>query len=321
MTAFDAQGPLWPLFVGVFTILIVASIVGFVLSARNLSHSARRTVDNLNARVRAWWVMVLLFGFAFLAGRTVTLVLFALTSFWALREFITLTPTRPSDHSAISAAFYLFIPLQYVLIWFDRTGLFLVLVPVYGYLLLPVLSALKGETDNFLLRTAKIQWGLMLCVYCIGHAPALMMLAIPGFERRAIILIFYLVAVVQISDVAQYVVGKLVGRRFIRARIAPKISPNKTWEGLLGGGAIAVLVGTGLWWITPFAPWQAATLSFVIVVSGFCGGLVLSAIKRSFHTKDWGQMIQGHGGALDRMDSVAFAAPVFFHLSRYFFVP
>ena len=141
--------PLWPLFVGVFAILAVASVVGWILSARPLSDEGRRTVDNLNARIRAWWVMVLLFGLAFLAGRTVTLVLFALTSFWALREFITLTPTRPSDHTAISVAFYVFIPLQYVLIWFDYTGMFLVLIPVYGYLLLPVLAVLKGETDNF----------------------------------------------------------------------------------------------------------------------------------------------------------------------------
>ena len=313
--------PLWPLFVGIFAILVTASIVGAVLSARALSEEGRRTVDNLNARIRAWWVMVLLFGLAFLAGKTVTLILFALTSFWALREFITLTPTRPSDHTAVSAAFYVFIPLQYVLIWFEYTGMFLVLIPVYGYLLLPVLAVLKGETDNFLLRTAKIQWGLMLCVYCIGHAPALMTLAIPGFERRAIILIFYLVAVVQISDVAQYIVGKLFGGRFFPRPIAPRVSPNKTWEGLIGGGIIATLVGTGLWWITPFAPWQAAILSMVIVVAGFCGGLVLSAIKRSFDTKDWGHLIQGHGGTLDRMDSVAFAAPVFFHLARYVFEP
>ena len=176
---------------------------------------------------------------------------------------------------------------------------------------------LAGETDHFLERTSKVQWGLMLTVYCISHAPALLILRIPGYEGDNFLWLFFLIAVVQLSDVLQYVFGKLFGRR----KVAPRVSPSKTWEGLIGGGLSATAIGAALYWITPFSPIQAAGMAFAIVVAGFCGGLVLSAIKRSLGAKDWGGMIEGHGGALDRMDSVTFAAPIFFHLTNYFFVP
>ena len=296
---------------GVFALLAVSSIVGFVLARRSPSP----TIANLNALIKAWWAMVTVFAVAFLVGRELTIVLFALTSFLCLREFLSITPTRPEDHRAIAAAFYLFIPLQYWLIADGWQTLFAILIPVWAFLLLPVLAVLKGETEDFLPRTARIQWALMLTVYCVSHAPALLILDIPGFEGRNFMLLFFLVTVVQLSDVLQYVFGKLLGRR----PIAPRISPAKTWAGLIGGGLSATAVGAGLWWITPFAPWQAAAMALAIVLSGFAGGLVLSAVKRSLGAKDWGTMIEGHGGALDRMDSVCFAAPVFFHLTNYFF--
>jgi len=300
---------------GVFALLAVASLTGFILSRRVTSESGQAVVANLNARIRAWWVMVAVFGVAFLVGKTLTIVLFALTSFYCLREFLSITPTRPEDHRAIAVAFYLFIPLQYWLIADDWQTLFAILIPVWAFLLLPVLAVLKGETEDFLPRTARIQWALMLTVYCISHAPALLILNIPGFEGRNFLLLFFLITVVQLSDVLQYVFGKLFGRR----QVAPRVSPAKTWEGLIGGGLATVLVGTGLYWITPFTPLEAAALALAIVLAGFAGGLVLSAVKRSLGAKDWGMMIEGHGGALDRMDSVSFAAPVFFHLVNYFF--
>jgi len=304
-----------PLFGGVFTLLLVASVVGFILSRRVVSETARTTVANLNDRIKAWWLMVGLFCVAFLVGKTMTILLFALTSFYCLREFISITPTRPEDHRSIAAAFYLFIPLQYWLIATNWQGLFAILIPVWAFLLLPVLAVLKGETQDFLPRTARIQWALMLTVYCISHAPALLILKVPGYEGRNFLLLFFLITVVQLSDVLQYVFGKLFGRW----PVAPRVSPSKTWEGLVGGGLSATAIGAGLWWITPFTPLQSAALALAIVLAGFCGGLVLSAVKRSLGAKDWGTMIEGHGGALDRMDSVSFAAPVFFHLTNYFF--
>lgn len=296
---------------GVFALLLVASAIGSALSRRAPSE----TVVNLNARIKAWWAMVAVFSVAFLVGKELTIALFALTSFYALREFLSITPTRPEDHRAVAVAFYLFIPLQYWLIWDGWQTLFSILIPVWAFLLLPVLAVLKGETEDFLARTARIQWALMLTVFCISHAPALLILRIPGFEGQNFLLLFFLITVVQLSDVLQYVFGKLFGRH----KIAPRVSPAKTWEGLIGGGLSATAVGATLWWITPFAPWQAALMALAIVLAGFAGGLVLSAVKRSLGAKDWGTMIEGHGGALDRMDSVSFAAPVFFHLSNYFF--
>lgn len=301
------------LFGGVTALLLVASAIGWLLGRRVTSESGRATVDNLNARIKAWWGMVAVFAIAFTFGRIVTIVLFGLVSFYCLREFISLTPTRPSDHRAVAAAFYLFIPLQYWLVATEWVAMLTIAIPVYAFLLLPVLSVVKGETQDFLLRTAKIQWGLMLTVFCISHAPALLILDIPG--QQPFFLLFFLVAVVQLSDVMQYVFGKLFGR----TKSAPNVSPSKTVEGFVGGGLAATAIGAGLWWITPFTPLEAAALALVIVLAGFCGGLVLSAVKRSLGAKDWGTMIEGHGGALDRMDSVTFAAPLFFHIVRYFY--
>jgi phosphatidate cytidylyltransferase len=296
---------------GVFVLLAVASTAGFALSKLR----PNETVANLNARIKAWWAMVAVFAIAFVVGKEMTITLFALTSFFCLREFLSITPTRPEDHRAVAVAFYLFIPLQYWLIWDQWQSLFSILIPVWAFLLLPVLAVLKGETEDFMARTARIQWALMLCVFCISHAPALLILKIPGFEKENFLLLFFLITVVQLSDVLQYVFGKLFGKH----KVAPRVSPAKTWEGLIGGGLSATAVGAGLWWITPFAPWQAALMALAIVLAGFAGGLVLSAVKRSLGAKDWGTMIEGHGGVLDRMDSVSFAAPVFFHLVNYFF--
>lgn len=305
------------LFGGVTGVLLFASLIGFVLGLRVKSPEGMATVENLNARIKAWWMMVAMFAVAFWFGKTVTIVLFALTSFYCLREFLSITPTRPEDHRPVVAAFYLFIPLQYWLIATDWQTLFSIAIPVWAFLLLPILSVLKGEVSEFLLRSARIQWALMLTVFCVSHAPALLMLDIPGFENQNFLLLFFLIAIVQLSDVLQYVFGKLFGKH----KVAPRVSPVKTWEGLIGGGLTASGIGAALWWITPFSPLQSAGMAFSIVLAGFCGGLVLSAVKRSLGAKDWGTMIDGHGGALDRMDSVSFAAPIFFHLTNYFFVP
>lgn len=302
---------------GVLALLVVASIVGFVLSRSAKSDQARATVSNLNARIRAWWVMVALFGVAVGTGGVGSIILFFLMSFLAMREFLTLTPTARTDHAAIFWAFFIFAPIQYVLVWMQWYGLFAVLIPVYGFVAITSRMALSGDTERFLERTATVQWGLMACVYCVSHAPALLMLQIPGYTGNGATLLFYLVLVAQFNDVMQYVWGKLVGR----TPVAPTVSPNKTWGGFLGGTATAVAVGTALYWVTPFTPLIAAVMSLAITLLGFAGGLVMSAIKRDRGVKDYGTLIEGHGGVLDRIDSLLFAAPVFFHLIRFFYVP
>jgi phosphatidate cytidylyltransferase len=315
----SASQQTWLLFGGVFGILTFASAVGWLLQLRSAGrgHPQHPGIANLNARIKAWWGIVGLIGVAFLFGRGGVIVLFGLVSFFALREFITLTPTRRGDHVALAVAFFLVLPEQYVLVAMDWYGMFSIFIPVYVFLLLPIIAALSADTAHFLERGAKIQWGLMICVYCISHVPALLMLDIPGYQGRNVLLICFLVLVVQMSDVLQYVCGKLFGRR----KVAPEVSPSKTVAGFVGGVLAASLLGAAMWWITPFNVWQAGAMALVIALMGFLGGLVMSAIKRDRGVKDWGAMIEGHGGMLDRLDSVCFAAPIFFHLTRYYFTP
>jgi len=300
---------------GVLALLVIATLVGQWLRLRVRSEAGAKTVQNLNARTKAWWFMVIIFLLAMLTGSVGTVILFGLTSFLALREFITLTPTKLGDHRTLFWVFFLITPLQYWLVASGWYGLFVVMIPVYAFLFVPLRSALVGDCERFLERAAKIQWGLMICVYCVSHAPALLFLKIPGYEGQNGKLLFYFGLIVQISDVLQYVWGKTVGRR----KIAPLVSPNKTWGGFLGGVATATLIGAGLWWATPFTPWQSAGMSLAITFMGFAGGLVMSAIKRDRGVKDYGTLIEGHGGVMDRIDSICFAAPVFFHMTRYFF--
>ena len=307
---------------GVAGLLFIASIIGYVLKTRlakqaTPNEKSQKILNNLVARVNAWWVMVAVFAVAFLAGKMGTIILFTAISYFALREFITLTPTRAGDHRTLFLAFFLLIPLHYYLIYIEWYALFSILIPVYAFLLMPSIAVLAQDTEHFLERAAKIQWGVMIAIYCISHAPALLLLPIPNFDGQNALLLFYFLLIVQISDVLQYVFGNLFGR----TKVAPIVSPNKTLEGLIGGGFSAIIIGAAMWWITPFRPLQSAGMAAIIVMMGFLGGLVMSAIKRSLGAKDWGNMIQGHGGMMDRMDSVSFAAPIFFHLTRYFFTP
>jgi phosphatidate cytidylyltransferase len=314
VSTFDDRELLW-LLAGVAALLLTATAVGQVLERVVATPSGRATVDNINARVRAWWVMSFAFAIAVASGGVGSVVLFALISFLALREFVTLSPTGRVDHAALVWSFFLVIPLQYVLVGVQWYGFFSIMIPVYAFLFVTARLVLAGETERFLERAATIQWGLMTCVYCISYAPALLLLDIKGYEGENAKLLFFLVVVVQLSDVFQYIWGKLFGQH----PIAPAISPNKTWEGFLGGIVCAVLLGTSLWWITPFNPWQAALMALAIALMGFVGGLVMSAVKRDRGVKDYGSLIEGHGGVLDRVDSLLFAAPIFFQLTRFFF--
>lgn len=259
--------------------------------------------------------MVIVAAGALLAGSRVFIVLFAFLSLAALREFMTLTATHRADYGALLLSFFVALPMQYGLIWAGWYGFFAILIPVYAFLILPIASVVYADTVNFLARTSETQWGLMICVFCLSHVPALLTLNIPGYSGRAALLVVYLLVVGQSSDVLQYVFGKLFGRY----KIAPEISPSKTVEGFVGGVSAATILGAALWRITPFHPWQAAGMALTITLMGFLGGLVMSAIKRDHGVKDWGHLIEGHGGILDRLDSVAFSAPIFFHLTRYFF--
>ena len=309
----DVSATLVRIFGAVFLVLAVASTIGLTLKWRQGFDRAHATIDNLNARLKAWWIMIAVITAATWAGAWGVIALFALVSFQCLREYVSLAPTRKGDHRALIWSFYVFLPLQYYLIAAGWYGLFSILIPVYAFLLLPISASLSADTTRFLERSAKIQWGLMICAYCLSHVPALLTLEIPDYAERNLLLVVFLLLTVQSSDVFQYIWGKLLGRH----ALSKQISPSKTVEGLAGGMLSATAMGAALWWITPFSPGEAAFVALVINTLGFFGGFVLSAIKRDRGVKDWGHLIEGHGGMLDRVDSLAFSAPVFFHLLRH----
>ncbi len=300
---------------------IVAALLTLGTLAAQIGIRTARTekgievAQNLRARMRSWWVMASIFVVSILVGGVTTTVLFAISSFLALREFITLTPTRRGDHRALFWAFFVVIPIQYILIAQERYTAFSIFIPVYAFLLIPARMAAAGETKEFLGRMGRIQWGLMTCVYFISHVPALLTLQIKGYDHSNATLLFFFILIVQVNDVFQYITGKLFGKR----PIAPLVSPNKTIAGLLGGLAVSASVGAALSWVTPFSPLAAAGMAFAIAFMGFLGDLTMSAVKRDIGVKDYSQAIPGHGGVLDRLDSLTFAAPLFFHLVRHFY--
>lgn len=297
---------------GVLLLLIGVSALGAWLKLVRVEGQPHSLIDNMNLRIQAWWAMAVTIGLALVAGRIGVVVLFAFVSFTALREFLTIAPTRRGDHQALVMAFFVALPFQYFLVGVEWLGLHEVFIPVYAFLFLPILSAVKSDTRNFMERSGTIQWGLMVTVFCISHIPALLSLHIPGYEQRNVFLIVFLVLIVQGGDILHHVCSRFFGKH----QIAPQVSPNKTVEGFIGGIAASVILGMLLSWMTPFTLSEAALVSLATTLMGFFGGLVLSAMKRDRGVKDWGTNIEG-GGMLDRVASVCFAAPVYFHLVRH----
>ncbi len=300
----------------VLLLLGIASVAVNVLKRRAHTGLDAAVIETFRLRVRVWLMLFSILAAAFLIGQWATVVLFGLTSFWALREFITLTPTRPGDHRALFWVFFLFTPVQFVLVGLDKYELYSIMIPVYGLLFIPARIAIAGDYKRFLERVAKIQAGLLICVYCFSHAPALLKLQTQTEGTwSANALLFFFVLIVQLSDALQYAWAQLPSKHVI----APTINPGKTWEGLLGGTISVTLIGGALWWATPFRGaswWMAALTAMVCALMGFAGSLTMSAIKRDRGVKDYGTLVEGHGGVLDRLDSLCFAAPVFFHITK-----
>lgn len=300
------------IFAGIFLVLVIASIIGQCLKRKFGYKNA--TISNLNARIYAWWLMTFILLASFNFGKIGTIILFLLISFATLREFMTLVYKNKADYNSMLACFYILLPMQYFFVYIEWYGMFAIFIPVYGFLVLPILSSLKGDTHQFLERTAKTQWMAMICIFCLSHVPALLFVDVDGIAPQDnILLLLFLIGVVQFSDVLQYVWGKLIGG----AKIIPSLSPSKTISGTVGGILSATGIAMLMTPITPFTVWQAGLIGFMICVMGFFGGLVMSAIKRDYGVKDWGNMIEGHGGMLDRVDSICFSAPIFFHIVRY----
>ena len=334
----------------VLSLLGVSWGIVMILKRRPESGIDPAILETFRLRVRTWWILFATLAAAFLLGTWVTVVLFGLLSFWALREFITITPTRPGDHRPLFCVLFIITPLQFLLVGFGQYGLYSIAIPVYAFLLIPTGIALAGDFKRFLERTAKIQCGLLICVYCLSYAPALLTikstlsppqtkttlsqpqtktmpsqpLAESGSQDTAGPqdtrgLLFFFVLIVQLSDALQYAWSQLPSKHVI----SPTINATRTWEGLLGGTISVMLIGAVLWWATPFRGgywWMSGVMSAVISLMGFAGSITMSAIKRDRGVRDYGTLVEGHGGVLDRIDSLCFAAPVFFHCIRWWFI-
>jgi phosphatidate cytidylyltransferase len=296
---------------GVLALLVGLSLLGGWLKLAQAGGPPQGLVEHLNQRLQGWWAMTATIGLALLAGRIGVIVLFAFVSFSALREFLTVAPTRRSDHQAMVMAFFVALPFQYFLVGIEWLGLFEVFIPVYAFLFLPILAAVKSDTLRFMERTGTLHWALMVTVFCISHLPALLNLRIPGFEGRGVFLIVFLVLVVQGGDLAQHLWSRWLGQH----PLAPQVSPHKTVEGHAGALITAPLLGMALSWMTPFPIAAAAAIALAATLMGLLGALVLSAMKRDRGVRDWGIAADG-GGMLDRIASVCFAAPVYFHIVR-----
>ena len=313
------------MFVVVFGILLLVSIAVVLLSIRDqgddpASEQRGSELQALDGLLRTSWLMVLVFWIGWLLGDWVSIGLFALVSFFALREFLTLSPTRRGDHRSLVLAFFVVLPAQYALVGTEHFDLFTVFIPVYVFLAIPVVSALANDPQRFLERNAKLQWGIMVCIYGMSHVPALLLLDFPNYDKKNAFLVFFLVVVVQICMVVQH----LVSRRLERMPVAPLVSQSFNWPSCFIGIAAASLVGTLLAGITPFVPGQALALSVLACFAGTMGHLVMKALKRDRGMPNWGSQgasVTGAGGLLDRVDALCFAAPVFFHSVRWLFHP
>ncbi|WP_053381992.1 phosphatidate cytidylyltransferase [Nitrospira moscoviensis] len=298
---------------------MLGSIVGILVLASAIVTLLKRlhpdrSYAELTQRIQSWWIMTGVFAGAILLSRTSSIVFFAFVSFFALKEYLSLIPTRRADRRVLAWA-YAAIPMQYYWVHLEWYGMFIIFIPVYLFLLLPMRMVTIGETKDFLRAAGTLHWGLMMMVFSISHAAFLLVL--PA-ERNPIAagagLVLYLVFLTQFNDVAQYVWGKCTGRH----KIIPTVSPNKTWEGFVGGLATTVTLAALLApHLTPLTQRESVAAGLLIGIAGFIGDVTISALKRDIGVKDSGNLLPGHGGILDRIDSLTYTSPLFFHFLYY----
>jgi phosphatidate cytidylyltransferase len=305
------------LFVALFGVLTIVTIIAFTRSFRDRSDEQGADHEQFKRDLRAVWAGAVLFWVAWASGAFVSTLLFGVISFLALREFVTLTHTRRGDHRSLLLAFFIVLPMQYAIVATQKFDLFTVFIPVYVFLAIPVVSAFGNDPQRFLERTAKIQWGIMVCVYGMSHAPALLLLDLPDYKGRGAFLVLYLVLVVAIAQIAQ----EVASRRLRRRPAARAISRSFSWRAWGLGALVAGVVGAALYWATPFKPIPALLMGFVAGGSGTLGEFVMKALKRDAGVRNWGgkASVTGAVGLLDRVAPLCFAAPVFFHSVRWYF--
>lgn len=295
-------------------VLVCLSVLSWL--AKHLGHPGGRVaqvIPRIDSHLGNLWGTVLIFSLAMLTGGGGTLLVFAISSFLLLREFITITPTHRADHHTLFWLFFVMLPLQYVILGNDYYGLFVIFIPVYGFLALPIMMAAQEDTDRFLERAAKMQWAVMICIYCVSHAPALLKLQIPGWDGVGARLLLFLCLVVETNNATHECVD-VFGRRLT----SPALKNGRTVEGLVAGLAAGSALGALMAPMTPMSAVQAVALSLLVCLLGSAGQLCLTAI-RSERGRDSVVVVRRSREMMPRVISLCFAAPVFFHLIRYFF--
>ena len=305
------------LFVTLFGVLLLVTLIAFARSFREPTDAQLALQERWTRELRAIWIGALLFWVAWAAGPFVSTLLFGFVSFFALREFVSLTHTRRADHRALLLAFFVVLPAQYVLVGMRLFNAFTVFIPVYVFFAIPVISALANDPLHFLERTAKIQWGIAVCVFGLSHAPALLLLDLPRWQERGAFFVFYLVVVVVVAQVAQAIASRKLRRR----PVARAISRTFSWRAWGAGAGAAAAVGTLLFWTTPFKPLEALVMGGIAGAAGTLGEFVMQALKRDAGVRNWRgrPSVTGAVGLLDRVAPLCFAAPVFFHSVRWYY--
>jgi len=299
-------------FIGIFAVLVISSIITYILS----KSKPDKDFTELVLRIKSWWMMAILFSIAILINRNISILFFAFLSFLALKEYFTLIPTNRAHRLVLFFA-YLTIPIQFYWIFIKWYGMFIIFIPVYMFLLIPLVLIFIGENKGFLRSVGSVHWGMMMMLFGLSHISYLLVLPSENaIGAGGAGLILYLVVLTQGNDVAQFLWGKLLGKH----KVVPKVSPNKTWEGLIGG--VATTIGLAYLlapYLTPLSPLHILFSGLIIGIGGFIGDVNISALKRDIGVKDSGTTIPGHGGILDRIDSLTFTAPMFFHFIRYLY--
>lgn len=311
------------IFLGLFFVMAFSQMIFAIVFKRHKksnftlpSKFKKEFLVDFGRRLKVAWTLYFILVLGFCLGKFGITLLFLLASFLALREFMSIMHLRASDYWPMFFSFYIFLPLQYFFVLTDTQFLFYIFIPVYVFLMSPLISVIgQQDEEMFFERTSKFQWAQIACIYCLSYAPAISSVELNRGEFQSSSLLLFLLSVIFLSDAFQYIWGNVLGK----TKVAPKLSPNKTWEGTFYGIITAAIIGTLLYWLTPFKWWQAGLISILLGAVGFLGGLVMSGIKRSLKIKDWGDILGAHGGVLDRLDSFVFTAPLFYHLCKYFY--
>ncbi len=298
----------------IYAVLIVASLIVFVLR----KSSPGEATEELSRRVTSWWWMITVFTIAIVTNRIVSTVFLGFVAFLAFKEYLSLIPTRRVDRLILLFAYWA-IPVQFYFAHEGRYGLFLTFIPVWMFLFFPMAMTLAGKTEGFLRAVGTLSWGMMITVFALSHTAMLLSAGAGGVIAAGPAggagLLLFLVALTQFNDVAQFTWGKLFGRH----KITPRVSPKKTWEGFLGGlASTAIAAALAGPYLTPLSMQWAAAGGAMIAIAGFLGDITISAFKRDLGVKDSGGLIPGHGGILDRVDSLTYSAPVFYHAMHFF---